>query len=719
MRVYLLFDSQKKIQDIEKANKGFDIDIVGRSPYSPKAVNEIALGTPDIVICDSYENDAITQLCQLSKNIIVIMLSNDENRAVQTQNELAMKKITNFNFINTSIYGYTQILSIIHDNFDNLVQSAVEDDGFEIIDEDADGNTSNVDLDNVEALKKPDEEVIVTNEESQSVDQTSDKKTEAEPQTATVSQTETKDDKEEVLVDNDNGNDNPPNDRFESVGNRNANEDIITGLTNNAEFDNKALIMRTKIVHIHSKKGGVGKSTIAKELAYVFSQVTLPKKVNRQQSFLKTCIVDFDLERGNLKTLLGFEQPTPNIYDWIDDIVTNMERGVKIESIRYNNMTILTRFVKKINESLFALITGKGEIPVKLFDRISRLESNNNGEETVLKEIFDKILSSLRGVFDVVMVDSGSEFDESTLSAFEQSDTNLIVVNPTIASFESAKEELEEINRINGLTISNNIQKINTNSLAVILNMDRVKTGIDDDIEEMLKFLKISKVSYEEDTPTIKSEEIAVAGRIAFDPTIINFENNCEFATSVNGAFKKCINIIGDFILPIFKHTATRIQSVAKIKKELARREAEKKGKKSGKKKPSKNRREDLLEKTITSLQDGLDNDVDETDDDNVKGDTLVSDDDKTNQATVDTVNDVLDRVTDDSMTIKEFAVFKFPKNITLDAFMGQLEKVQGIKRTTTGFPIIEFKPKYLPTKVYKAYVRLSLADRKKKMKSK
>lgn len=67
---------------------------------------------------------------------------------------------------------------------------------------------------------------------------------------------------------------------------------------------------RKELICVHSPKGGVGKSTISKELAFMLSKVAPGKNSYR------VLLVDADWELGDIATLLNVT-PYPNVSDWV------------------------------------------------------------------------------------------------------------------------------------------------------------------------------------------------------------------------------------------------------------------------------------------------------------------------------------------------------------------------------------------------------------------
>ena len=69
-------------------------------------------------------------------------------------------------------------------------------------------------------------------------------------------------------------------------------------------------VFKQLMIVVHSPKGGVGKSTLSKELAQAFASA----EVNGRK--LKVLIVDADWENGDIATLFNVPS-TPNVIDWV------------------------------------------------------------------------------------------------------------------------------------------------------------------------------------------------------------------------------------------------------------------------------------------------------------------------------------------------------------------------------------------------------------------
>ena len=90
--------------------------------------------------------------------------------------------------------------------------------------------------------------------------------------------------------------------------------------------------LKQTVIAVNCPKGGVGKTTISKELAIAYSSV----KVAGQP--LKVCLVDCDLDFGDVASMLNL-QPYPNIHHWISDIRQRLRENPRGE-IRYTQQQI-------------------------------------------------------------------------------------------------------------------------------------------------------------------------------------------------------------------------------------------------------------------------------------------------------------------------------------------------------------------------------------------
>ena len=168
-----------------------------------------------------------------------------------------------------------------------------------------------------------------------------------------------------------------------------------------------------RIVTVFSPKGGVGKTTMAVNLA-----LALADKGAR-----KVCLVDLDLAFGDVAITLQLF-PTHTIEHAIGS-----EDSIDEQLIE----ALLTRHP----DSLMVLAA----------------PSHPDVRDRVTPVLVSRILRALRDVFDFVVVDTAPAFDEQTLTALDETDECLIVATldvPTLKNVKVALETLEMLNIASG-----------------------------------------------------------------------------------------------------------------------------------------------------------------------------------------------------------------------------------------------------------------------------
>lgn len=164
---------------------------------------------------------------------------------------------------------------------------------------------------------------------------------------------------------------------------------------------------RSTVVTVTGSKGGVGSTLIASVLALA-----------GQRAGSKTCLVDFDLQSGDIGHLMGVQSRR--------SVVDLAEVSGEIN-------------VRSLNETVFRDPTG-----------LHVLVAPNHGEraEDMSTRSARLILSTLRLQYDLVVIDCGSHVDDATAIAVEQSDVRLLVVTPDILSLRAGRRRLEMFERL-------------------------------------------------------------------------------------------------------------------------------------------------------------------------------------------------------------------------------------------------------------------------------
>ena len=167
-----------------------------------------------------------------------------------------------------------------------------------------------------------------------------------------------------------------------------------------AEKESKPVKKKTTTVSYYSAKGGVGTTTLAVETASCLALTSVGR------GLLKVCIVDFDIDFGDVLTTLNCNADKATMTQWAEDIRRRLARGHK--KITYSRNEI-DKYIQ-INEStgLHALLAP-----------LTHEESMSIGEAEL--EIMLDNLIRFSG-FDYIVCDTGSNTRDAAMIALEKSD---------------------------------------------------------------------------------------------------------------------------------------------------------------------------------------------------------------------------------------------------------------------------------------------------------
>jgi len=142
----------------------------------------------------------------------------------------------------------------------------------------------------------------------------------------------------------------------------------------------------SRIIAVFAAKGGVGKTTLALNLAVVAAEAGL-----------KTAMVDGSIQFGDLRGFLRAPANAPSMLDLPTD---------------------------RISEPDLAQVVVRGPSNVEILLAPPRVEM----AEMVLARDLDKILSLMRRLYDVIVVDTGVSLNDLTLALLDQADTIVEIV---------------------------------------------------------------------------------------------------------------------------------------------------------------------------------------------------------------------------------------------------------------------------------------------------
>lgn len=177
--------------------------------------------------------------------------------------------------------------------------------------------------------------------------------------------------------------------------------------------------LQQQMISVYSPKGGVGKSTIVRELAHVLSDM---KRNGRR---LKILVLDADWEFGDVDSAFGI-CPSPNVMDWVKRICKDRERLGYIPA--YSPVDIVSRYVIEYDEQIHILAGSDNAMEA------ARLDC----------EIAEAIMDNLRRCdYDLILVDNCNTLKDTTVIPLEKSDLILLILSLDTSTVQDARNFLD------------------------------------------------------------------------------------------------------------------------------------------------------------------------------------------------------------------------------------------------------------------------------------
>ncbi|MEP7091020.1 MAG: P-loop NTPase [Nocardioidaceae bacterium] len=164
-----------------------------------------------------------------------------------------------------------------------------------------------------------------------------------------------------------------------------------------------------QLITVFSPKGGVGKTTIAVNLAVALSD----------EGQHRVCLVDLDLAFGDVAITLQLF-PARTIADAVQ-----LESGL--------DFTVLEPLLTEYRDQVFALVA-----PVQ-----------PDAKDTIPAALVGRILVLLKRSFDYVVVDTAPAFDEYVLQAVDETDAMLLVATLDVPTLKNVKIAVETLDLLN------------------------------------------------------------------------------------------------------------------------------------------------------------------------------------------------------------------------------------------------------------------------------
>lgn len=189
---------------------------------------------------------------------------------------------------------------------------------------------------------------------------------------------------------------------------------------------------KAKTICFYSAKGGVGKTTLSVEVATYLALMKNPKS-NRKN---RVCIVDYNIDFGDVVSSLNLDYQGSNMTYWASDIKARLDNGEAPEDINYDVEQMEAEFLQKEKNNrigLFALLAP--------FYHEDSMDIDATQLEIMLRNIREN------GNFDYVICDTGNNTRDATIIALDAADTIFLVltqdvttVNCNIAAFNALQQ---------------------------------------------------------------------------------------------------------------------------------------------------------------------------------------------------------------------------------------------------------------------------------------
>ena len=171
---------------------------------------------------------------------------------------------------------------------------------------------------------------------------------------------------------------------------------------------------KTTVVTVYSAKGGVGKTTLSTEIA-VYLALTCGGRDR-----YKVCLVDYNIDFGDVLTTLDFNSDGPNMADWAKHIRSRLDNGEEAEQIRYSSGEVKSYLQKMDKTGAYALLA-----PIVHEDSLVISEEEL---QIMLHSVIDC------GEFDFVICDTGNNTRDAAVVALDAADYVLLVANQDVTT---------------------------------------------------------------------------------------------------------------------------------------------------------------------------------------------------------------------------------------------------------------------------------------------
>lgn len=256
--------------------------------------------------------------------------------------------------------------------------------------------------------------------------------------------------------------------------------------------------MKQSVISIISPAGGVGKSTISKELACIFGATKIDGKP------LSVCLVDGNLTFGCQRALFRVSYTQHDLGTWLSDhrrLLGTMDYG-SIEDLY--TWSYMEKYISRIGEHNVYLITAP--------------EACRGGLDMTSAEA-NTLIRTLRRLFDVIIIDTANDLSSLTVSAMELSSSVFFVINDD-------QRSLTKMLSLRQALVRQKMIETISGKAGVIFNKypgDRRSRFADPSaVEDILQFPVVSVIPYFADTIYYnnRSKSLALSNTSLSDPLL-------------------------------------------------------------------------------------------------------------------------------------------------------------------------------------------------------
>jgi len=250
---------------------------------------------------------------------------------------------------------------------------------------------------------------------------------------------------------------------------------------------------KAKVITVYSAKGGVGKTTLASEIG-AYLALTCKKRGR-----LRCCVIDYNIDFGDVTTTLGFDAEGVNMAMWASEIE---ERRTQGKSTDYTAKEIqenyLQRKVFDDKTEIFGLIAPPTH------------EDSMDIHEEELFIMLDNIVRN--GGFDYVICDTGNNTRDSSIIALDFADYVFMVLTQDISTINCNDSFLTTIRRM----------KYDESRIRVVINnvLPSKETAISvHDIESFVSFPTAAIIRHHSDVIKANNQSVPLVFRASHEYT--------------------------------------------------------------------------------------------------------------------------------------------------------------------------------------------------------